>query len=102
VDNYLKIGELANMTGVTIRTLHYYDEVDLLKPVEITETGHRLYDLKSITELYRIISMKISHVGKKTADTDIEKILDTIAKTTKFSKLLESEIVNNRIEVYLL
>ena len=58
MDNYLKIGELANMTGVTIRTLHYYDEVDLLKPVEITETGHRLYDLKSITELYRIISMK--------------------------------------------
>ena len=55
---YLKIGKLANMAGVTVRTLHYYDEVGLLKPVHITEAGHRLYNLKSITELYRIMAMK--------------------------------------------
>ena len=83
MDNYLKIGELANMTGVTIRTLHYYDEVDLLKPVEITETGHRLYDLKSITELYRIISMKdlgfnLDEIKDliKTKDIDVHKLVD--------------------------
>ena len=58
MDNYLKIGELADITGVTVRTLHYYDELGLLKPVQITDTGHRLYNLESITELYRIIAMK--------------------------------------------
>ncbi|SHF00976.1 DNA-binding transcriptional regulator, MerR family [Seinonella peptonophila] len=54
----LKIGELANMTGITVRTLHYYDEVGLLKPSKITETGHRLYDMQNITTLYQIMSLK--------------------------------------------
>lgn len=58
LSNYIKIGDLANMTGVTVRTLHYYDEIGLLKPVQITEKGHRLYNMHSITELYRIIAMK--------------------------------------------
>lgn len=83
MDNYLKIGELANITGVTVRTLHYYDEFGLLKPVQITETGHRLYNLKSITELYRIIAMK--NLGFNldeikdlimTKDIDIYKLVD--------------------------
>ena len=39
MDNYLKIGELADITGVTVRALHYYDELGLLKPVQITDTG---------------------------------------------------------------
>lgn len=39
MDRFLKIGELASMTGITVRTLHYYDEVGLLKPSKITETG---------------------------------------------------------------
>jgi len=58
MSRYLKIGELADATGVTVRTLHYYDEVGLLKPVLVTEAGHRLYDIQSITGLYRIIAMK--------------------------------------------
>lgn len=33
MENYLKISELANITDVTVRILHYYDEVSLLKPV---------------------------------------------------------------------
>jgi len=58
VSQYLKIGELAQITGVTVRTLHYYDEIDLLKPAKITEQGHRLYDIKNLTTLYLIISLK--------------------------------------------
>ena len=45
----LKINEVANLTGVTVRTLHYYDEIGLLKPSEITEAGYRLYDDTSHT-----------------------------------------------------
>lgn len=58
MDRFLKIGELASMTGITVRTLHYYDEVGLLKPSKITETGHRLYDMQSVTTLYQIVSLK--------------------------------------------
>jgi DNA-binding transcriptional MerR regulator len=58
MDKVFKIGELANMTGLTVRTLHYYDEVGLLKPSKITETEHRLYNMQSVTTLYQIISLK--------------------------------------------
>ena len=83
MDNYLKIGELADITGVTVRTLHYYDELGLLKPVQITDTGHRLYNLESITELYRIIAMKdlgfsLDEIKDLiiTKDIDVHKLVD--------------------------
>lgn len=58
MNDYIKIGELAGMTGITVRTLHYYDEIGLLQPVKITEANHRLYNMQSITELYRIMALK--------------------------------------------
>lgn len=51
----LKINEVAKLTGVTVRTLHYYDEIDLLKPSKITEAGYRLYDEKSLDMLQQIL-----------------------------------------------
>ena len=39
-----KVGELAEQTGVSVRTLHYYDEIGLLSPSQRTGSGHRLYD----------------------------------------------------------
>ena len=39
-----KVGELAEQTGVSVRTLHYYDEIGLLSPSERTGSGHRLHD----------------------------------------------------------
>ena len=38
----MKISNVAKLTGVTVRTLHYYDEIGLLKPSEVTEAGYRL------------------------------------------------------------
>ena len=39
----MKIGELARVAGVTVRTLHHYDELGLLVPSERTQAGHRMY-----------------------------------------------------------
>ena len=39
----MRIGEAAQLAGVSIRTLQYYDRIGLLKPTTITETGYRLY-----------------------------------------------------------
>ncbi|HEY0996021.1 MAG TPA: MerR family DNA-binding transcriptional regulator, partial [Gemmatimonadaceae bacterium] len=38
-----KIGDLARETGLTVRTLHHYDEIGLLRPGQRTESGYRLY-----------------------------------------------------------
>ena len=45
----MQINEFAKLTGVSVRTLHYYDEIGLLKPAEVDEwTGYRFYDAKSL------------------------------------------------------
>jgi DNA-binding transcriptional MerR regulator len=47
----LKVGELAKQTGLSVRTLHYYDEIDLLSPSRRNEAGHRLYTAGDVVRL---------------------------------------------------
>lgn len=54
----MKINEVAKLTGVTVRTLHYYDEIGLLQPNEITEAGYRLYDSVALETLQQILFFK--------------------------------------------
>lgn len=51
----MKINEVAKLTGITVRTLHYYDEIGLLHPQEITESGYRIYDEDSLEMLQQIL-----------------------------------------------
>jgi MerR family transcriptional regulator, thiopeptide resistance regulator len=53
-----KIGELAQATGVTVRTLHHYDEIGLLAPAERSGSGHRLYGRDEVQRLYRIVALR--------------------------------------------
>jgi MerR family transcriptional regulator, thiopeptide resistance regulator len=54
----LKVGDLAKQTGVSVRTLHYYDELGLLSPSHRTETGYRLYGDADIVRLQQILSLR--------------------------------------------
>ena len=38
------VKEISDVTGISVRTLHYYDEIGLLKPTEKSDAGYRLYD----------------------------------------------------------
>jgi len=49
-----KVGELAKATGLTVRALHYYEEIGLLSPSRRTAAGHRLYDSTDVVRLYRV------------------------------------------------
>lgn len=51
----MKINEVAKLTGITVRTLHYYDEIGLLKPSEINESGYRIYDKLALEKLQQIL-----------------------------------------------
>jgi MerR family transcriptional regulator, thiopeptide resistance regulator len=53
-----KVGEISKLTGITIRTLHHYDEIRLLRPTFRTDTGHRLYTEDDIIKLQQIMSLK--------------------------------------------
>lgn len=52
------ISQIAKLTGVSIRTLQYYDEIGLLKPSEITSSGYRLYDDDALERLQQILFFK--------------------------------------------
>lgn len=56
-DNIMKllVNEVAKLTGVTVRTLHYYDEIGLLRPSEISESGYRYYDEDALALLQQIM-----------------------------------------------
>lgn len=57
----MTIGEVAKKLGITVRTLQYYDEVNLLSPSSESQGGRRLYTDRDIIKLYQILSLK--HLG---------------------------------------
>ena len=54
----LTVGALAKRTGLTIRTLHYYDEIGLLSPSARTPSGYRLYSDEDVRRLERIVLLR--------------------------------------------
>lgn len=52
------ISQVARLTGVSIRTLQYYDEIGLLKPSELTTAGYRMYDDNALQILQQILFFK--------------------------------------------
>ena len=51
----MTVHEVSRKTGVSIRTLHYYDEIGLLRPSEVTAAGYRLYDEEDLKRLQSIL-----------------------------------------------
>ncbi len=49
------VNEVSKLTGVSIRTLQYYDKIGLLRPTEYTESGYRLYDEKALEKMQQIL-----------------------------------------------
>lgn len=54
----MKIGELAQATKISVRTLHHYDEIGLLSPSSRTDSSHRVYSESDIQRLHKITSLK--------------------------------------------
>jgi MerR family transcriptional regulator, thiopeptide resistance regulator len=52
-----KVGDLARRTGLTVRTLHHYDEIGLVKPSGHTDAGHRLYTGRDVARLQQVLSL---------------------------------------------
>jgi MerR family transcriptional regulator, thiopeptide resistance regulator len=53
-----KVGELARRTGLSVRTLHWYDEIGLLTPSCHSDAGHRLYSVADVARLQQIKSLR--------------------------------------------
>lgn len=53
-----KIGDMARLTGLSVRTLHHYDQIGLLHASERTESMHRMYSESDLERLQRIMSLR--------------------------------------------
>lgn len=65
----LSVSEAARRAGVSVRTLHYYDEIGLLKPSETTQAGYRYYDGAAMASLqqilfYRELDVPLEQIGR--------------------------------------
>lgn len=75
----LSIKEIAELSGVSIRTLHYYDSIDLLKPTHVNPNGYRQYSSADVEKLNKIILLK--EVGFSL--NDIKKIMQNRNRDTQ-------------------
>ena len=69
----MTVHEVSELTGVSVRALHHYDELGLLKPASVTEAGYRLYDEDSLVRLQSILLFRELQFPLK----DIGAILDS-------------------------
>ena len=89
------ISQVAALTGISTRTLQYYDEIGLLKPSELTQSGYRLYNEEALQTLQQILFFK--ELGFKLKD--IKEILekpdfDRIAAFKKQKELLLLSLIH--------
>ena len=96
------VNEVSKITGVSIRTLQYYDKIGLLKPAEYTESGYRLYDDAALERLQQILLFRELEFPLKDikdivtrSDFDKRKALDQQIELLKLKK----EHIENLIDM---
>ncbi len=96
------VKQVSDLTGVSVRALHYYDEIGLLKPSEITETGYRLYDDEALKTLQQILFFKEIDIPLK----DVKEIMSSpyfdkmqALKNQKKLLMLKRKRLNGLIEL---
>ena len=84
----MSVHEVAELTGITARTLHYYDEIGLLKPTKVTEAGYRMYDDKALSRLQNILLFR-----------ELEFHLKEIKEILNSPNFDQSEVIAQQIEL---
>jgi DNA-binding transcriptional MerR regulator len=87
-----KVGELAHASGLSIRTVRYYDQIGLLTPSRRTSEGHRLYDANGVQRLYRICLLRRTGL----ALAEIGKALDDSGWDLRHAMLAHLELLDHQ------
>ncbi len=87
------IGELATACGVTVRTLHHYDEIGLLSASRRTASGHRRYTGQDVRRLYRIRALQMLGLPLADIGAALEAPADDL---TSLRTLLERQLRHMR------
>jgi len=106
----LKIGDFSKFSRVSIKTLRYYDEIGLLKPVEVDKfSGYRYYSVDQLPRLNRIIGLKdlglsLEEIGQLLVNNpSTEKVIELLREKREkaIARLYEEETRLRRVEEWL-
>lgn len=94
------VKEISERTGISVRTLHYYDEIGLLKPTSYSEGGYRLYDDKALERLQQILffrefDMPLLEIKAVMENPALDR--DTILRSQKKMLQLKKDRLNRLI-----
>jgi DNA-binding transcriptional MerR regulator len=90
----LTISELARMSGVTVRALHHYDHIGLLRPTQRTAAGYRLYDDHDVERLARVVALRA--MGLSLADVAVVLDSNDANRATVLRRQLE--VIDDRMK----
>ncbi len=105
MQNLFTIGEMAKLHNITMKSLRYYDEIGLLKPIQTTSNGYRYYSTEQFEQLNTIQYLKklgfsLKEIKAHFDHRDIDGFLDLLEKQKKLTeqKINELERVNRRFQ----
>ena len=93
MSTFYRISDFARLAGITVRTLQYYDRIDLLKPSAVTDSQHRLYQRSDLLRLQQILTLK--WMGFKL--DQIKELLDNPHYDLETALLLQKAAIDNQI-----
>jgi DNA-binding transcriptional MerR regulator len=78
-EEHHRVGQVAALTGVSIRTLHHYDGIGLLHPSKRQDSGHRVYSSADLPKLQQILTLRylgfeLRQIGELLHRTDFDVI----------------------------
>ncbi|MFF2457834.1 MerR family transcriptional regulator [Peribacillus simplex] len=112
----MKVKKLADLVGISVRTLHYYDEIGLLSPEEITESGYRLYSNDNLEMLqqilfFRELGMPLKEIKQMISSSSFDKqdalmqhqkmLLEKRSQLDKLIKTVEKSIKHMKGEIQM-
>ena len=88
------VKEISNITGISVRTLHYYDEIGLLKPTDKSDAGYRLYDDKALEQLQQILFFREFDIPLK----EIKAVMENPALDRNHILRMQRKMLTAKIE----
>ena len=100
----MTVNDVSKMTGVSIRTLHYYDEIGLLKPAKYTDSDYRLYDDAALEKLQQILLFRelefplkdIKEIVNRSDFTKLFEVIWRIKLPDGFFSFIKTDIVEDK------
>src|SRR5437899_6013487 len=93
-DTGRRVGELAGAAGLTVQTLHYYDEIGLLSASARSGSGHRLYSDADVERLYRVCLLRRLGLSLR----EISRVLDDPAWSLQSALAAHLAVLDRRLE----